>query len=277
MTNTKLKKWTKENYVRYFSHYSGLWTSFNAWYNEEFKEGTDRENINKIRSLNNNHDLVIAFQKICHHKDPNLEPLLSYIRAGDKQMLGYAQYTFNNAVVRFIKFSWTNSIIKKKLWCGNGSDKPIVSRHSSRIATIYVDSDIFKKAYSKLREFEYNHMAEEDRSVQDVLEEFGIKSIGSVFYSDPGLDNDPRSAHAKYMKDFVEENFGELLRGRTNEHKGLFVDVIEMLYAVRNSCVHGEFDEPNSMETNDLLQAAFECLHLLILEYLKEEKSKLHF
>ena len=47
-----------------------------------------------------------------------------------------------------------------------------------------------------------------------------------------------------------------------------------MLYAVRNACVHGDFDDPCSIENNDLLQSAFELLHTLLLEYLALVKGE---
>jgi len=282
----KLLNWHKTANISYFPHYAGVWTSFNSWYNEFYYEkhhknpSSDRSAINYIKELDKRFKIVKAFWKLCDRKRDVLNPLLSSIsNSSDELVYGYALYTLDNVITRFIQFAWTNPTVKNRIWCGNRNDKPTISHSSSKsIATMHISQLTYRAAYSSLRQFlaSSTGIVLDEKSVQTVLEEFGIKSIGNILYMDPKLKPKTRkSPYARHLMPFIQQNFGQLLRAQTFA-KGLFADVIELLYLVRNITAHGCFSDPSMTENNDVLQASYECLHTLILEFLDKPTTKLH-
>jgi len=114
-------------------------------------------------------------------------------------------------------------------------------------------------------------------SLQEVLKEYAIDSLGCCFYINPSLViTKPLSPAVNFIDSYVKNNFGQLLRIKNNppviggivyKPKGLFADIIEMLYTVRNSCVHGSFSDPKDRDDNITLQAAYNCLYSLLSEF----------
>lgn len=112
-------------------------------------------------------------------------------------------------------------------------------------------------------------------SIQELLDDYGISSKGSIFYNDPNKINNPnKSFPAKQIQSLVTS---KLKFNLGNIQVGLFADTLEIVYQIRCACIHGDFNNPGSVENNDLFQATYEFLYRLLSLFLGEQPSDLHF
>jgi hypothetical protein len=173
--------------------------------------------------------------------DENIQPLIDQLKAYHSTFSepfsdSYSQYIFNNVVVRFIEYAWKNPTVREKLWLGNVADKPTGFR-PKKIATRFLPRDEYVHYYKKLSEYyaSMEGIVFRAESVQTTLEEFGLKTLGSCIYLEaPSLT--PNSPVTRHLQSEFNPEMQKLLR--STEQKGLFADIIQILYIVINVCVH---------------------------------------
>ena len=280
-----LKRTLKNADIRYYNSYAGLWTAFNSFYSKYYEEqtgtppNTDLEAINFLRVLTSPNDLVASFNNISKMSDGNIQPIINQLknyhsRESEPLSDSYSIYVFNNVVVRFVEFAWINPVVREKLWLGNNSDRPTGFR-PKKIATRFLPRAEFIDYYRKLSEFyaRPENMPTHAESFQTTLEEFGVKTLGSCIYLEsPSVT--PHSHTARYLQSQFYPEMKQFLR--STEQNGLFADIIQILYVVRNVCVHGEWNNPTEEANKLTLQAAYECLYQLLLQYVGEPINRLH-
>lgn len=260
-----MKNWINSAKTIYFPHFSGIWTSFNAWYNDFITSGNDRDKINVIKTSPPS-QLVRSFEKIADNHSDSLARLAR--TEPDKMTKGFIQYSFENALTRLYKFAFSNQIIKSTL------DNFIINQN---IRSIYLPANKFQYIYRYVRNFEDSQarITYSSVSIQDLLDDYGISSKGSIFYNDPAkINKSSKTLPARQIETFVTT---ELKFDLGIVQESLFADTLEILYQIRNSCVHGDFIDPGSVENNDLFQAAYEFLYRLLALFLGEQPSNLHF
>lgn len=223
--------------VDYFSAFIKAWIAFNSWYRSEYKERTDREVIEKLKSennhfrgyietlldTNNNTNDAIAFR----HNLTSLQsalvsvPIYTQERGGVNQQISFSEIAINNP---------------KSLSEGNYRTTHYeVRRTRQSIKTLVYKKNNPADIYFSFEQEKY------DETALDVHPDFlrlGLEQQGQC------------KAFYKEIRPYVIESV--LYKGRDNTIR--FIDerakvsrgIIEVLYLLRCSLMHGELTPDNN-------------------------------
>jgi hypothetical protein len=265
-SNEKMKEWIKHGTVLYFPHFLSIWTSIQAWFNQEYPDlQNDRDKIDEFKT-HPHFILIRVFESIGNEKPIALEKIEQMEK--DTKTKGYIQYSNENVLIRLYKFAFSNPTMHLQL--NNMLD-------DQSIHSLYLPLTDYTSFHEKIDELK---TSDHDKkfplsSLQHYLEPYGIASKGGIFYNDPKKEN-------LVSKPFPSAELSLLVTTHFNfdlgpDPKGLFADTIEILHQIHNACVHGSFEDPANIENNDLFQAAYEFLFRLLTYYLGDTPGNLHF
>ena len=272
-----LRRLLEEIRTRHYKDYAAAWSVFNTWYSQAHPSArNDADAIGCIKGYDSEHPFRRAFCSLIEtHHSPHyplireqLESSLRAVHAEPALTLGFVDHGLDNVVMRLVREFWINPNIGGLVYCGQGKPTQGMRR---QITTVYVDMSLYRHLYSKASEVaaQLQNISRPTRSVQEILREIGIESIGSCCYL---IGNEvPRTQEAGVlMNEMVGTNLERLLNIQRDQDlfHGFFADVVEILYAVRNFTVHGYLD-PSNLQNDRLFQSAYECLFDLLNEYLK--------
>ncbi len=260
-----LSAWSTDARVRYAQHFSAEWSAFNAWYNEILRSRhyrRDRECIDALRfpSEQDESQPKLAFETL-------LAETAVHVGVQDALVEGYKQYLSPSLLSDFVGACFQNSDLRSRFFVYAA---PYRTEEQPRCLglTFLPDKD-YKKLYVGLREVlaSENGIVESEQSVQQVFLQLGIGSHGQCFF----VEKHPLAKpHTPVQTEFIRNvllttpALKDLVDFQSAyAQRGIWHGVLELLYCVRNACVHGHL-APLQDANEPVFEASYRLLAALL-------------
>ena len=235
------------------SEYQRLWAIFNHWFVAHIGNPQDRHCIEALKSLPKTElwvNRIIDESKIQRPQ-----------RVTDGLDGSHPRFSANNVISRLFRDTMNSPVIEPRInypWrCGT---EPRVKKSNA----IALNEDMFIKAYRAHGVMLYENMTF-NLTFHQTLELIGVYATGCCFYRDT-----PSILESEYCANKMVDKFRAIPElnilvslVESNEVTPIYKDVIEMLYNIRNTAIHGNLDFLIKAD-NQAAKSACEVLDSLI-------------
>ncbi len=235
------------------SEYQRLWAIFNHWFVAHIGNTQDRHCIENLKSDPKTTiwvNRIIAESKI---KRPQ--------RVTDGLDGSHPRFAANNVISRLFRDTMNSSVIEPRI---NYPWRPGSESRVKIINAIALDEDMFIKAYRAHGAMLQENMTF-DLTFHQTLELVGVYATGCCFYRDT-----PSALKSEYYANQMIDKFRTIPElnalvslVESQDITSISEDIIEILYNVRNTAIHGDLDFLIK-EDNLAAKSACEALDSLI-------------
>lgn len=214
------------------SEYQRLWAIFNHWFVAHIGNSQDRHCIENIKSLPETTRWVNRIIEVSKIKRPQ--------RTSDGLDGSHPRFSANNVISRLFRDTINSPVIEPRI------NYPWRAGTESRVKksnAIALNEDMFIKAYRAHGIMLYENMTF-NLTFHQTLELVGVHATGCCFYRDT-----PSTLESEYCANKMVDKFRDIPElnvlmslVESQEITTISNDVIETLYNIRNTAIHGSLD-----------------------------------